>query len=84
MKTRMKGSEVEGQVVTDVTFGSEVIELEGVVLRGGIAITLGDVAAMSITCWASWGKSKITTYIMPINVYTYEVRLKNTLVGMSK
>ena len=48
VKTRMKGSEAKGQVVTGVTFGSKVIELEGMVLRGGIVIALGDIAAVSV------------------------------------
>lgn len=46
METRTKGMEVEDQVVASVTFGAEVIDLEDVVLQGGVVITMSFVEAL--------------------------------------
>lgn len=64
----------------------------GIVLGGGTPTNIGAngdwVANYSwgggITCWVSYGKSKATTYIILINIYTSWVRFRNASVEMSK
>ena len=48
MKMGMKGAEGKDQVIVSITSRGEVIELKDMVLRGGIAIALDDVAIMSV------------------------------------
>ena len=46
METRTKGTEVEDQVVANITYGAEVINLEDMVLREGIVIAMSIVEVL--------------------------------------